>query len=54
MGWTQPLTEMTTRNFPGGKGDRRVSLTNSPPPQIDTRLNNDECDINDHLLIFDH
>jgi hypothetical protein len=29
---TQPLTEMSTRNLPGGKGwPRRVSLTTSPP-----------------------
>jgi hypothetical protein len=26
----QPLTEMSTRNLPGGKGDKRVSLTTSP------------------------
>jgi hypothetical protein len=29
-GATQPLTEMSTRNLPGGKGGRRVKLT-SPP-----------------------
>jgi hypothetical protein len=28
---TQPLTEMSTRNFPGGKGVRRVRLTTSQP-----------------------
>jgi hypothetical protein len=29
---TQPLTEMNTRNLPGGvKGGRRVRLTTSPP-----------------------
>jgi hypothetical protein len=29
---TQPLTEMSTRNLPGGvKGGRRVRLTNLPP-----------------------
>jgi hypothetical protein len=29
---TQPLTEMNTRNLPGGvKGGRRVGLTTSPP-----------------------
>jgi hypothetical protein len=29
---TQPLTEMSTRNLPGGvKGGRRVRLTTSPP-----------------------
>jgi hypothetical protein len=28
---TQPLTEMSTRNLPGVKGGRRVSLTTSPP-----------------------
>jgi hypothetical protein len=28
LGSTQPLTEMSTRNFPGGiKSDRRVGLT---------------------------
>jgi hypothetical protein len=31
-GSTQPLTEMSTRNLPGGpNGGRRVSLTTSPP-----------------------
>jgi hypothetical protein len=31
-GSTQPLTEMSTRNLPGGvKGGRRVRLTTSPP-----------------------
>jgi hypothetical protein len=31
LGSTQPLTEMSTRNLPGGiKGDRRVRLTTSP------------------------
>jgi hypothetical protein len=28
---TQPLTEMSTRNLPGGKGGRHVRLTTSPP-----------------------
>jgi hypothetical protein len=28
---TQPLTEMSTRNLPGGKGRRRLKLTTSPP-----------------------
>jgi hypothetical protein len=28
---TQPLTEMSTRNLPGGKGGRRGKLTCSPP-----------------------
>jgi AraC-like DNA-binding protein len=27
---TQPITEMTTRTFPGGKGGRRVRLTTMP------------------------
>jgi hypothetical protein len=27
---TQPRTEMSTRNLPGGKGGRRVSLTTLP------------------------
>jgi hypothetical protein len=31
LGSTQPLTEMSTRNFPGVKGGRRVRLTTSPP-----------------------
>jgi hypothetical protein len=30
LGSTQPLTEMSTKNLPGGKG-RRVRLTTSPP-----------------------
>jgi hypothetical protein len=28
---TQPLTEMSTRNLPGGKGGRRVRLTTLLP-----------------------
>jgi hypothetical protein len=31
LGSTQPLTEMSTRNLPGGKGRRRIRLTISPP-----------------------
>jgi hypothetical protein len=31
LGSTQPLTAMSTRNIPGGKGGRRVRLTTSPP-----------------------
>jgi hypothetical protein len=32
MGSSQPLTEMSTRNFPGGvRSGRRVKLTISPP-----------------------
>jgi hypothetical protein len=34
VGSTQPLTEMSTRNLPGGKGrraGRRIRLTTSPP-----------------------
>jgi hypothetical protein len=32
MGSTQPLTEMSTRNIPGGvNGSRRIRLTTSPP-----------------------
>jgi hypothetical protein len=32
LGLTEPLTEMSTRNLPGGvKGVRRVRLTTSPP-----------------------
>jgi hypothetical protein len=27
----QPLTEISTKNFPGGKGGRRVRRTTSPP-----------------------
>jgi hypothetical protein len=30
LGSTKPLTEMSTRNIPGGKGRRRVRLTMSP------------------------
>ena len=29
---TQPLTDMSTREFPGGKCGRCVRLTNVPPP----------------------
>jgi hypothetical protein len=31
LGSTQPLIERSTRNLPGGKGRRRVSLTTSHP-----------------------
>ena len=31
MGSTQPLSEMSTRLFPGGKGGRCVRLTTLPP-----------------------
>jgi hypothetical protein len=31
LGLTQPLTEMSTRNLPGGKGSRCISLITSPP-----------------------
>jgi hypothetical protein len=31
LGSTQPLTEMSTRLFPGGKGGRCVRLTPLPP-----------------------
>jgi hypothetical protein len=31
LGSTQPLTEMSTRKFPSGKGGRRVGLTTLPP-----------------------
>jgi hypothetical protein len=31
LGSTQPLTEMSTRNLPGGKSGRRVGLTTLPP-----------------------
>jgi hypothetical protein len=30
LGSTQPLTEMSTRKFPGGKSCRRVGLTTLP------------------------
>jgi hypothetical protein len=30
LGLAQPLTEMSTRNLPGGKRGRRVRLTTSP------------------------
>jgi hypothetical protein len=33
LGSTQPLTEMSTRNLPGGvKGGQRMGLTTSPQP----------------------
>ena len=36
LGSTQPLTEMSTRNIsPGGKGGRRVGLTNLPSSCVD-------------------
>jgi hypothetical protein len=31
VGSTQPLTEMSTRNLPGGKNGRCVGLTTLPP-----------------------
>jgi hypothetical protein len=31
LGSTQPLTEMSIRKFPGGKGGRRVGLKTLPP-----------------------
>jgi hypothetical protein len=31
LGSTKPLSEMSTRNLPGGKGGRRIRLTASPP-----------------------
>jgi hypothetical protein len=31
LGSTQPLTEMSTRNLPGGKGRPRIRLTTLPP-----------------------
>jgi hypothetical protein len=31
MGWSQPLTEMNTRNLPGGKGRPARTLRTSPP-----------------------
>jgi hypothetical protein len=31
LGSTQSLTEISTRNLPGGKGGWRVGLTTSPP-----------------------
>ena len=31
LGSTQPLTEMSTRSIPGGKGGRCVGLTTLPP-----------------------
>jgi hypothetical protein len=31
LGSTQPLTGMSTRNLPGGKGDWHVRLTTSLP-----------------------
>jgi len=35
LGLTQPLTEMSTRNIPRGKGDRCVGLTTLPPSCAD-------------------
>ena len=32
LGSTQPLTEMSTRLFPGGKGGRCLRLTTLSPP----------------------
>jgi len=34
-GLTRPLTEMSTRIFPGGKGGRCVGLTTLPPSCAD-------------------
>jgi hypothetical protein len=31
LGSAYPLTEMSTRKFPGGKGGRRLGLTTLPP-----------------------
>jgi hypothetical protein len=31
LGSIRPITEMSARNFPGGKGGRRLMLTTSPP-----------------------
>jgi hypothetical protein len=31
LGLTQPLTEMSTRNLPWGKGGQHVGLTTLPP-----------------------
>jgi hypothetical protein len=31
LGSTQRVTQMSTRKFPGGGGDRRVRLTTLPP-----------------------
>jgi hypothetical protein len=31
LGSTQPITELSTRKFPGGKGSRRVGLTTLSP-----------------------
>jgi hypothetical protein len=35
LGLTQPLTEMSTRYLPGGKGTWRLKLTTSPPSVSD-------------------
>ena len=36
LGLTQPLTEMTTRIFPGGEDGRCVRLTTLPPSCADS------------------
>jgi hypothetical protein len=35
LGLTQPLVKMSTRNIPGGKGERCVRLTTSPPSRAE-------------------
>ena len=35
LGSTQPLVKMSTRNIPGGKGDRCVRLTTSSPSRAE-------------------
>ena len=39
LGSTQPLVKMSTRNIPGGKGGRCVTLTSSPPSRAECHEN---------------
>ena len=39
LGSTQPLVKMSTRNIPGGKGGRCVTVTTSPPSSAECHEN---------------